>query len=246
MPYPYAQPTSPYPGAPPAYPPAPGYFAPQPGAPYPVYYVPVAVAPVGPVPGKRRRPGYFIIAVGSAIALIGYFALPLLVFSLSASAATFGYGVNVSYAYTASQLTSLGSFAVVGSLGFMLSSLFWLLPLVGIVGLLTAIAVPFTNLTANRSAHWLAAIGLQLSALAAAAVLYFGTLQVRDTINQMSNLAALGGATSAFNETFDLGFGLYVILGGLALVFVGGIVVLARGDRAATVPAVTGAPPAGA
>ena len=245
-PSPYPYPAQPYPGAP-AYPAAPGYAAPQPSAPYPYVYVPVPVgpagspipyasAPAGPVPGKRRRPGYLIAAIGCAVTLIAYFGLPFFVFSFSASGISPSANFGLSYAVTASQLTStpLNLFSTGASAGSALIGLFWLVPVLAILGLIATVALPFTSLTANRSAHVLTAIVFQLGAAGVAAIVLVGALQLRDQLDStFDSLNGLSGTNSSLGYSLDLSYGLYVLLSGLALVLIGGILVLARGDRRA-------------
>jgi hypothetical protein len=187
------------------------------------------------VPGTRRRPGYLIAAVGSVVTLIAYFGLPLLVFSFKVNDSSLSLNVGYSYPFTASQLTSspLTSLALGFGTTSTLIGLLWLVPILCVLGLIAAVALPFTSLTANRSAHVLTAVVFQLGAAAVAAIVLVGTLQFRDQINNsLNSLSGLTGTSSSgVGYSFDLGYGLYVLLAGLALLLIGGILVLARGDR---------------
>ena len=97
----------------------------------------------------------------------------------------------------------------------------------------------------SRGVHILAAIIYQIGAVLSAAVLVVGLLQFKDQYNQLLN-GVLGGSATALagiDYSIDIAYGLYVIVGGLALVLIGGILVLARGDRAAPVPFAATMPP---
>jgi hypothetical protein len=197
--------------------------------PYPYAAAPFAFA-AGPTPGKRRRPGYLLAGIGGAIALIAYFSLPLFVISVAMNASSINFNYANSQSVTASQVNGV----LLGS-GFALSSFFWIGAVLAGAAVLASVLVPFTSLAASRSLHVLDGMVFLFGALAAAVVFVVGTLQFNDQYTQYVS-SLLGGGSSdlgalGVNYSVGIGYGLFVLVGGLVLVLFGGILVLARGDR---------------
>jgi hypothetical protein len=112
------------------------------------------------------------------------------------------------------------------------ATFFWVIPVLAVCGLVAAATIPFTSITARTAAHLAAGVGSQLGAGAAALVVVLGTLQTVDQLN--SYMGVLGGSvTGAGGMSFSssLSYGFYALLGGLAVILIGGILVLARRDR---------------
>lgn len=242
---PYLPPYSPpYASTPAAYPYAAQPYPPMPYAQMPYAQMPYAPAALPQPPNRRRRPGYFIAACGSLLALLAFFGFPFYTISANLSSSfggspsAFGYSQSV----TASQLAGAsGGFGLIGTGGMPglaagLTSLLWITAIVIGGALLLCVAVPFSMSSFYNGTHTLTGWALLIGGLAAAGLTTIIGLMVNQGMQNTMNGLNVITPSLGLDISVGLGFGFYVLVAALLVIALGGIIVLARRDRHAQSP----------
>lgn len=195
-------------------------------------------------PNSRRRPGYFIAACGSLLALLAFFGFPFYTISASLSS-SLGGSASTSLSYseslTASQLAGMSSgFSLIPTgtgpgLAVGLTPLLWITAIVAGGALLLCVAVPFSMAAFHNSTHVLTGWALLVGGLIAAGLTTVVALLVLDQLNttfqSLTNDLGTGSSSLGFGISVNLGIGFYALIVALLVVALGGVIVLARRDR---------------